>query len=105
MAKEVLYYQSDNLLEILSVVQNVDGAALTGATVTGRLLDDDGNEVTGQSWPVTLVHAGSGTYRATINDDVSVSVGQKLTAEITVDAGAGLKRIWEVPVIVRRSTS
>jgi len=99
---EIAYVSNDSLLKLDGLE---DEAATTttyinDATVTATLVDEDGANVSGQSWPVTLsyVAASNGNYRATLEDVLVLSHGSNYTAKITANGGAGLMGYWELPI-------
>ena len=99
---EVIYISSDNLIEVTGVLNVATNTYLNSATVTVRLVDAaTSSDISGQSWPLTLTYvaASNGDYRGTLSDDLVISGSQNITAQVTVDGGAGLKRYWEVACI------
>lgn len=99
MAIQVLYVSNDNLLTVDELYDAVAAAYLNAATVTVTLVDEDGSEVTGQSWPTTLAYvaASNGKYRAVLEDALSLAKNQTYTAQISVDGGADKAAYFEVP--------
>ena len=83
----------------LASLRDLDGIAITDATVTATIYDTSGVAVAGQVWPTTLAHDASGTYYATIKADVDVEVGRKYFAEILAVSGPSQKT-WRCPVSV-----
>ena len=77
-----LYVGNSNILE-LTLTDGLTEAAITSGTVVATLLDKDGVEVSGDTWPKTLSHAGSGVYRATIDESIAIMAGRRYTARIT----------------------
>ena len=101
---EIVYHQNDNLLEV-DLLKNVDTAAyINNATVTATLKDASGNNVVGETWPLTMsyVAASNGKYRAKLKDTLTLIPGRGYVAEITADGGADLRAFWELPVKVER---
>jgi hypothetical protein len=98
----IFYVNSDNVVEVQSLTDAVTSTLITTASVTVTLKDSDGVEVTGETWPLTLNHQGSGTYRGTISDTVmgNLSSGDTATATFTADDGAGKYREWCESIIV-----
>ncbi len=94
----VLFHESDNLLELDGLQDALTLAFINNATVTARVLDRAGTEVTGQTWPLTLgyVAASDGDYRGNLSDTLALDKGQVVTVEIIADGGAGLKRKFEI---------
>ena len=97
----ILYINSDNVIEVQSLTDAVADTLITTATVQATLTDADGTEVTGETWPITLNHQGSGTYRGTITDTVmgNLSAGVSATITFSADDGAGKYREWCESVI------
>lgn len=98
-----LFHLSDNLFEVLGANREDTGAYLNGATVNVTLVDaKTGVQIGNMAWPITLSYvAGSnGDYRATIPYNISVTKGQYVIAQVSVDGGPGLKGYAEVPVKV-----
>jgi len=97
---EEIYILNDNLLVLDGLKNQQDGSYLNAATVTCTLVNGNGTNVAGQTWPLALVfQAGSnGKYVGTLEDTLSLSEGQVYTARIDADGGAGLKGHWEIPL-------
>ena len=100
---------NDNLLTAVGLQNEVSGAYLNSATVTVTLVDADGTEVAGETWPLTMdyVAASDGNYRATLTDTLSalLSSGVDLVAQITANGGAGLNGYWEIPILTATRTT
>lgn len=88
---------SDNVVELSGLKDEVTGAFINTATVTVTLVDRDGVEVIGQAWPTAMpyVAASDGVYRGTLSDSLDLTKFEAYTAQITADAGAGLRQYWE----------
>lgn len=97
---EGIYVDNDNIITLVGLKNKVSGAWINDATVTVTLQDEDGNEVSGQSWPATLsyVSSSNGNYRATLEDVLNLLPDVEYTAEVTADGGPGLKGAWSEPV-------
>ena len=96
-----LYVGNDNLLKVVGLQNSNDGSFLNGITVqVVEILDADGNQVTGETWPQTLdyVVASDGDYRATLADTINLTAGESYTVVLVADGGTGLKGRWEFPV-------
>ena len=94
-----LLADTDHVIEIPALSNGLTDAVITGATVTVTVLDSDGAEVSGQSWPTAMSEDDPGQYYATLSADMSVTVGATYTAKIIADAGTGLKRTWYLPML------
>lgn len=104
LTNQVLFYLNDMLIEIEGLQDVIDpGNYLNSATVTVTLVDSEGTEVSGETWPLTMVYVGSsdGIYRATLNDDLGLTLGDQYTAKVSANGGAGLQGYWELPLIVK----
>lgn len=94
-----LYVDNDNRIKLSGLV-DADGAYQNSATVTVTLLERDGTEVTGETWPLTMSYSSGsdGNYTAVLQDTLSVTSGQRLIARVSVSSG-GLNAEWEEPVV------
>ncbi len=93
----IYYYLNDMVIELKDLQNGVTLAYLNAATVTVTIVDESNVEVTGVSWPQTMVYvaASDGIYRVTIDKVLAVTVGEKYTAKITA-AESGLDGYWEL---------
>ena len=93
------YLNSDNVITLDGLYDNVGLAYENTATVNVTLTDINGTEVSGETWPLLMnyVSASNGKYRATLTDSLTLSEGT-YTATITADAGAGQYRTFVVTV-------
>lgn len=100
---KIYYYKSDNLLEVDELKNKITGAYINNATVTCTVVDDQGVQVSGETWPITLnyVAASNGKYRGNLKDTLNVSLDRYYYAEITADAGTDLKRFWRIQLFVQ----
>jgi hypothetical protein len=99
----VLHVGNDAILEVQNLKNELSGASLNAATVTVTLVDADGEQVTGDTWPKTMAYvAGSnGTYRCTLVYGLGLVDGERYTAQITANAGAGLRAVWDMECVAR----
>lgn len=98
-----IYYDgNDNTITLTGLQNAVSGNYLNSATVTVTVVDSDGNEVSGQTWPTTMsyVSGSDGNYRGTLQDAMVTTASELLTAQVTADGGAGQRGYWEEPLIV-----
>ena len=97
---EVIFFKNDNIIELTGLKDAITDTEINSATVTVTLKDKDGVDVTGETWPLTMAAVGSGgTYRATLQDTLGVTLLDQYTAEIDVtDAGTTAK--WSIPAQV-----
>ncbi len=99
MATLTAYLDSDNVITVSGLQNTIDDTYENTATVQVTLQDANGNEVAGDTWPLTMnyVSASNGIYRATLLDTLSVVEGNYV-AVITANAGVGQYRTFYVDV-------
>lgn len=96
-----LYISNDNVLTLVGLQNSVSAAYLNAATVTVTLVDSEGTDIAGETWPVSMAYVASsdGNYRATLVDTLTgLTDADVVTAKVTADGGAGLNGYWEVPL-------
>jgi hypothetical protein len=103
LTKQIYYYLNDSLIDLTGLKDDSTGSFVTNATVTA-VVKKAGVNVTGQSWPLTLTYitASDGNYRGILEAALNVSVGDRLTLEVTVDAGSGREAFFSIPLTVRQ---
>ena len=99
----IVYYKNDNLLELTGLrdVTKSSTTFVNNATVTADLKDSDGVAI-GSQLTLAYVTSSDGDYRATVPDTLSVDLGDDVTAEITADAGAGLRAFWDAKLHIEK---
>lgn len=99
----VIFTDNDTVVEVSGLKNEVSGAFLNAATVTATLVDAEGAEVAGEVWPKTLTYVtgSDGIYRATLPYTMSLVAGSRYEAQISVDAGSGLRAGFALPVLAR----
>jgi hypothetical protein len=100
----VIFDLNDNLLELVDLKDVVADTFVNAAAVTVTLVDKDGVEVAGTTWPLTMDYVASsdGQYRATLLDTLTLIPDDLYTAQITVNDGADRQAHWEF--LVRAET-
>jgi len=100
---QILFTLNDMILELQGFKDVVADTFINNATVTVTLVDKDGTNVAGETWPLTMVFVGAsnGVYRATLKDTLTVTLGEVLTAQISANGGAGLQGRWDLPIVVK----
>jgi len=73
-----IYIGNDNVFRTRGIKNSLTNEFINDATVELTLNDLDGNEISGQTWPLTLTYiAGTnGEYQGTIDDAIDVEDGQ-----------------------------
>lgn len=99
----VLYRGNDHILELRGLKNELTGAALDAATVSVTLVDSAGAAVLGDDWPKTLsaVTGSPGTYRCTLGYAMTLAEDGRYTAQISVNAGNGLRARWDMACVAR----
>ena len=102
-----IYLSNDNLLSVESLKNAATGVFINDATVTATLKDSSNSNVTGQTWPLSLVFVSSsdGVYRGTLEDDLNLTEGEIYTAEINADAGSDQIANWSIQLTAIKRTS
>ena len=87
---EVLLIGNDQTLDVTGVQNKVSGTYINNAVVTARVKHLNGDDVTGQAWPVTLAYVTSsdGNYRGVLEDGLELIAGKRYSIEIRIDAGS-----------------
>ena len=95
---------NDMILELEGLTNGLTGEVLNDATVAVTLLDAEGGEVGGDVWPKTMAYVAEslGVYHALLVYTLALEAGNRYNAEVTVDAGAGLRASWTVECIARQ---
>lgn len=89
---QIAYFQSTATLTV--TLTTVAGEAVTGATVTLTLLDEDGTAVVEDA---SVTETGGGEYTYTIADDLLDTRNHVYVAQITATSGS-VQRYTEIPI-------
>lgn len=106
MADLELFIENDNLLTLNHLKEAITDQYLNSAAVEATLVDHNGDEVEGQTWPLSLgyVTASDGKYQGIIEDAVELAQAD-YTVIVTVDAGIDRIAKWRLPVRAVRRTA
>ena len=91
-----VYYLNNSLLIELDGLQNAaDDSYVNTATVAASLKDANGDNLVGESWPVSLAYVGgsNGKYQGTVAAGLTVAKGDIIKLFVTATA-AGLAGEW-----------
>ncbi len=93
-----IFISNDNLLSVEGLKNSSSGSFMNDATVTVRLKDSDGSDVTGQTFPVTLsyITASDGNYQMTLENTLNMLEEGIYTATISATASGGLYAEWNL---------
>ncbi len=85
-----VYTNTDSVLRIDGVQNQLNKQYINDATVTVTLMDEDGVELTGISQPLTMSYIADsdGSYQTTVSDSHEAEVGTTGTAVISVVSGS-----------------
>ena len=100
LTPQVIYYQNSMLLELVALTNSKTQVVITTATVSVTLKDDQGVNVVGETWPLTMTHVSEGTYDVVLLDTLTLTKGKIYTAEVSAVDG-GLKGFWRLPLSVK----
>ena len=98
---DIIFVANSNLLRLNGLKNESTGQFVnSGATVEVTLLDDEDNQVTGATWPISLTYVtdSDGNYEATLPSGLAISPTRCYTALVTADAGGGLVAQFETPL-------
>lgn len=84
----------------------IRNAPANSAIVQVTLYESDGDEVEGETWPVTLGYVANskGVYEGELSADINVDEGGKYEAVI-VATQDGNKRTWYVPLVAAKGNA
>lgn len=101
-----LYVGNDSVVEVALLKNELTALELDAATVTVRLRDIEGQDVSGQVWPLTMLYvpASVGTYRATLPYTLPLVPNKRYVATIVADAGPGLRAEWDMQCVALSRT-
>lgn len=111
------YLSSDNAATF-DAYDRIGGVDLSGATVTITLTDGNGNQVAGETWPLSMGYVGTTTtdmdgnaysttryrFRATLADTLTMVNQARYTGTISFDGGTGRQRTLQVPIVAKTGT-
>ena len=101
----VIYLDNNHCVELQALTNSATSVVDTGATVTVTIKDAGGSDVEGQVWPATMSHVSGGTYRATLDHDLSLSANRTYYAHVDATGSGGEVGHWELPVHARVRSS
>lgn len=76
---------------VVTLTLTEKGVPVTAASVTMVLLDENGDQVDGQSWPASLFHEGNGVYVGNLQDTLDIQEAKRYYLHVNADAGGGKK--------------
>jgi len=93
---KILYLNNSHVLQLLGLKNGLDNAFSSSAVVTATLKDSKGNNVPGQTWPLTLnyVADSDGSYNAVLNAGLGLVKNKQYHLKITA-VDNGLTATWD----------
>ena len=95
-----IYMQNSSIVVLEALTNAKDNSLISDATVTATVLDGQGNEVSGISWPITLypVDGSAGKYIGDIGASIDLTEDADYKLQVSVEApGAdGLQALWTI---------
>ena len=101
----IIYIENNNVITLEGLTNSATDVVDTGATVTVTLKDSTGTDVVGQTWPASMSHVAAGTYRATLDSDLTLTNNRRYTAEIDAVGSGGEVGHWEICCTARVRTA
>lgn len=100
-----LFYNNDNLIQILGLVDELTGTFVNSATANCQIVDDQQNNI-GSAVSLSYVANSNGNYQgivpAATTNAMSVGVGYRAVITATVSAAQAQ---WQLPVVMQRRES
>jgi len=88
MAQSFAYIDNTNSLILTGLQSVAENEYLNNVTPTVTVKDSEGNDVTGEAWPLEMsyIEASNGNYQVALSAALEFEDGEKYTAIIDVDA-------------------
>lgn len=108
-ATHYIFIGNTSSVQLNKLKSGVTGEYVNDAGVTMTLKDSEGNEVAGESWPVSLQYVtdSNGNYVGAFSHSIAVTDGEVYTAELQAVLSDGSRAFWTEPVtaLVRSAES
>jgi hypothetical protein len=92
------FVANTNVLDLIGLKNEIAGTFINNAAVTVTIKDDQGVNVSGATWPMTMTYVtgSDGDYRAFLSEDLAFVAKGKYIAAIDADGGTNLVGHWEL---------
>lgn len=99
----ILYVGNDTVLQMENLQDDIGGTFVGRADVQATLVDDQGNEVAGAIWPLSLVYleGSKGMYRLTLPYTLALTPNRRYVVQVVADAGPGLHAEWAMECVAK----
>ena len=95
-----LYIGNSNVVQLGTtaspLTNTTTGLVDTGATVTCTMYDMTDVEVTGETWPVSMIDGTGGIYRAALASGIAITEGDMYKIVISATGSGGEVGTWTV---------
>ncbi len=98
MATKAIFINNDTLFKLSGLKDGAAGGSfLNAGTVSVTIYDDQGVQVPGISWPVTMafVASSNGDYEGAVDKAIQLVAGQQYVARITAVEGT-INGEWDI---------
>lgn len=90
---------NDMVIEVANLINSITSAFINDATIQATLRDDQGVDVAGQVWPVTVPYTGTdGLYQVIVDKAVEVLDDVGYVLNIIASTPGGLDAEWKVQI-------
>jgi hypothetical protein len=104
MDASIIYIGSHNVIELTSLTNTETDESIDDADVTVTIVDDRGQEVDGEVWPVTMSVDSAGRYSATLPADLAIEPHKHYVATITATAPNAIIKVFKRQLIAKYDT-
>ena len=89
---QVWYRDNSYYIKITGLKNKKDDSFINDAVVTARVQDQDGSDVTGETWPVTMsyIAASDGEYDVTVTSALSLDALKRGRLKLVADKASPL---------------
>ena len=101
---EIIYIENGNLIKLNNLIDLTDSTYVTSATILATLKTTSGDNVAGQSWPLTLTHQNSGNYQGTLTSSLSLA-GITYNLEVSINSGDASAGLFDMDIRAKRRRS
>ncbi len=96
MACNVLRANSHNVITLDELKDEITDAYVNDATVTGRVQDLTGSDISGETWPITMAYVATsnGKYQGTFANTAALSIGTSYLVVVVATTTGGTVRTF-----------
>lgn len=103
MQRDILWVGNTNTVTVRKLRSIVNDEFMQAAEVTATVVDEDGEPVTGETWPKSMARVPTidGGYRVTLSQNLNIEDGQQVTLIVQAVESLSTAR-WEKPMLCLR---